>query len=138
MIERYELNAICPLWQLHDEEIMDIVIKDNSLIMTFETLIHPRDIHKSCTLIFEGFRDMIYDVLFIVAQIDSELNISGKEYYLQEFIEFTRELSRPLMAVNRIMSGYEVVVIHGCLLGNHYPIPCSVVVNAKVMYYDWK
>ena len=137
--EKYLLDRVNPLYQMHDERISDILVKDDMVIFNFNELIHLEANKKNCKLIFLGFNDIYTDIKVFVFNTDSDLNISGKLFYFDDFINNFIFKGKPIMDVTDIFCGYNTIIIRGILLkkSGYSQRNISIQIDAKELSYRW-
>lgn len=137
--EKFSLDTPNLIYQMHDERIDEIYVKENNVILSFKEIIHPLFNEKQCKIMFSGFEDVNTDILVSVFNTDSDLNISGRKLYFDDFINSFVHKEQPIMDIIDILYGFCKIVIRGVLLrkSGYSERNILIQIEAKEMSFVW-
>ena len=107
-----DLSNAVYLPNIHDARVTNIRAYDDTLEFLFDREIH-RKVGKIC---FSKFDDIYSDVTIQITDTDTDLNIIGKKYYLDDFLPILSTRNFPIMDILEMFVGYEEVIINGVYL----------------------
>ena len=137
--ERFPLDKPNLIYQMHDERIDEIYVKENNVILLFKEILHPVLNESHCKIMFSGFEDVNSDISILVFNIDKDLNVFGRKIYFDEFINSFVNKGQPIMDIINILYGYYKIVIRGVLLrkSGYAEKNILIQIEAKEMSFIW-
>lgn len=114
--ERFSLDRPNLIYQMHDERVDEIYVKENNVIFSFKKILHPVFNERQCKIVFSGFEDINSDISILAFNMDTDLNILGRKLYFDDFINSFIYKGQPIMDIIDILYGYCKIVIRGALL----------------------
>ena len=112
-MKKYNLKEFPKPLLLHDAIIDNIYIINNELnICVHNVFFWKKDINNSkCIMKFSGFEDILFDIQVYIYNIDNKLNINGKNYYFQDFLNFINDREFHIEVIDvAYTSGYIAII----------------------------
>lgn len=144
---KYNLREILSLDSMHDQRVDMISYIDGKIVLSYENLHFSEYTNKEnknyyiehvqyqkCDVVFTDV-----DVAFATIISRNEVNIIGKEYEFNDFIEYIN-MKKLTIETIQFLIGYEMVLIRGTLVNElgKYCDDCEISIIANKVEYVWE